>query len=84
MEPRAARVMCSWVLAIHKYTVTHEAATPKRDKVLESFSKLDHSQKVRKTQHHSSAVLICTAGIEGEARSVGISRGKIGPVQQGL
>lgn len=48
MEPKAARAICFWVQAIHKYAVILEATAPKRDKVSDSSYKLDHSQKVAK------------------------------------
>jgi Microtubule-binding stalk of dynein motor len=46
MEPKAARVICTWIIAIHKYAIVYDAAAPKRDKVNDSTSKLDQSQKV--------------------------------------
>ncbi len=46
MEPKAARVMCAWVIAIHKYAGLFEVAAPKRDKVSDSSTKLDKSQNV--------------------------------------
>lgn len=46
MEPKAARVICAWIIAIHKYAGLYEVAAPKREKVSDSSSKLDQSQKV--------------------------------------
>ncbi len=58
MEPKAARVMCSWVIAIHKYAQVHDAASPKREKVIDSNSKLDQSQKVTNIKYNIQSILI--------------------------